>query len=235
MRAAVFGRQLILVDGEFVGCNVGYNFFSEHENGAVDCLVERLNRNTCIWINNEIKPGLLHDRNVRKKLKSDKLLADVWKDTPFKNSMLMASMPFVKREITIDNDVLKDKFKTLLLSDGDYTMIALAPHFTFQCKIGMRRKFNECEFFDCNDFQRYTSNIGYHFHAERLEVQPGAEVTAAWSESGIILFFKDAIIANLFCSALRAGSLALVEQENRLFKDRGCCFINLQAAYKSRV
>lgn len=232
MRAAVFGRQLITVNNEFVGCNIGYNYYSEHENDSVECLRERLNRNTWIYLDNEIKPGLRHKANVNRRVNKDKVLMGRWKNTPFCDDILMPSMPYYRREITIKNDDLKGEYNTFLLDDENYTLLALAPHFTLQKKLGMRKIFNEGEFFNLEDYQKYMHNLGYHFYANNQNVVTGADITGTWSADGVIMFFKNGLIVDSFCEALKSGNIALVKEEKRLFKDRGCCFINLDAAYK---
>lgn len=233
MRAAVFGRQLITVNNEFIACNIGYNYYSEHENDAVECLRERLNIDTCIHIDSEIKPGLRHKANVNKKVNKDKVLMGRWKNTPFCDDILMPSMPYYRREITIKNDDLKGEYHTFLLDDGDYTLLSLAPHFTLQKKLGMRKIFSEGEFFYLPDYQNYRHNLGYYFYANNQKVRTGEDVTGTWADDGVIMFFKSNAIVDSFCEALKAGNIALVKEEKRLFKDRGCCFINLEAAYRT--
>lgn len=239
MRAAVFGRELLVADNQFIAVNLGYNYYNEHEGNAAMRLKEYLNRETEAYVQRTVKPGLLKMRNVNKKLQEDVVKMQRWKNTPFCTCMLRSSLPVYRREIIINNEPISDKFSKFILVDGEYSLLVLNPMVDFEYwerQYGTKRTFTEGHFFNCNDYQNFNNNMGYIMDVARGRKLNDTTIRAAgtWGEDGAMIFFQDRNIADSFCEALKAGNMALVAQENRILKDRGCCFINLDSAYAPR-
>ena len=161
-----------------------------------------------------------------------------YKHTPFKRHIINPQIPLIEREITIDNTRIKttySKYKKFLLKDGQtYTQVvtATASYLLNRYKEA-KTTCAESDVLYMPDYQSNNFNTGWILNGSPPEPKYD-EFAGAWDNSnGFMILFEDPEIANEFIAAIRRGVVAMVNEERRLFKDRGLSFIVLDKAYKN--
>jgi hypothetical protein len=229
MRTGIKGVQQVFNSKKvLIGLNLGYNFCAEHENGTKQ-LVDNLNKDCTVNMAKaqENQSKLVKAETKYKKLaKKDIEAVSKWKNTPFGEYVLKPSIPIYYRPVTINNDVIKHEYSTLLLDNGDYFLFIASYGFTIDCwkdTLGKKRIFTEKDFFNVADYQLTFTNTRQEF-------------LGAWASDGFMFLVKrdikgENIIASIE-SAIKNGNLAVVGEERRVFTDRGCCLLILDRAYQ---
>lgn len=102
-RAGVYGREIRLLDttSTLLGINLGYNFYTEHENGTHE-LVERINSNPEtkeLSLNEWNSLSGIKEMNRLKKAKNKALkIKERWKACPYYEYMIQSNASIFKRE-----------------------------------------------------------------------------------------------------------------------------------------
>lgn len=260
MRPAVYGLQYVANSrGEFVGLNLGYNFYVEHEHG-VDGLVRTIN-NT-IDMPDDLREGMkeVYSGQVSSITQATKIITKVrrlqkkaqkelgsarkkWGRTPFGNYIISPVANIFKREIIIDNTEIQKLHSKFLTCNGKYTLLNLGDVYTkeyWHKKFGNRKKFTEEDFLYMGDYSIATNSDNFGLQLARargqdLGVNNQAKFAGAWGDNGILLLINKDMgkCAEQIIDAIVSGNLAIVYQESRLMKDRGCILIDLDKAYRS--
>jgi len=222
MRPGVFGNTINMDGSRFIGLNVGYNDHKEHESSAVR-LVDNINRSV------DIKRGLV---GLSREAKMDINKMDRWKNTMFRYNILHPKVELYQRDIEIrHND--KD-LSTKILNDADYKMLLLGPKFTlnnYKNYLGQRRVFAESDIFNMED---YAIDLGIACHTELNKVR------GSWGIDGMLILIeksnmgKSTVVPTIEKS-LKAGSLAIINNEPRLKVYKGCYLVCLDEAYKTMI
>lgn len=237
MRPTVFGRQIAYRGNEFIGLSLGYNYYCEHEgSNEVYGLLQ--------GINNSFSNAkeIAECRNVFK-LRSMSKKVNRWRSTPYRSSIIRPNKSIYVKRITIDNSDVKE-YSSFLTENGKYTLILIPTDFAtieyFDKKLGTRRKFSEPELFCMEDYQHVSSSSsgmvirGYLYD----NTQKPNELCGNWGSDGIMILVKNDgkyhDIDEQIVKAIHNGNMALVYEEQRLFKDGRCCLINLEALYRPR-
>lgn len=101
MRPTVYGRQLVYSPkGEFCGCNLGYNFYAEHEEGTLD-LVRGLNSDTSKVVRKIQESGvsmLRANSKFKKIMKENEKKIARWRSTPFKDYVLAPHVNYLVKK-----------------------------------------------------------------------------------------------------------------------------------------
>lgn len=240
-RPTVYGKEVrINSQGKCVGINLGYNFYSEHEGDTVG-IVQSCNNEDLRWISLLSCAGYKECRKEITKLKRQRKLNEKlvsrWNNTPFRDHVFMPSVSSMLRMIVIDNSAVRQKYSNVLLNDGHYYLLAIGEGFTsemWEKKFGRRKTVSEEDIFYMPDYQRLGSNLGYLLNNGYHIAQVG-NFGACWAIHSNYLFIvlpaEQKSYLEDIQSALKAGTLACVPCEQRLFRDRGCCLIDLETAY----
>lgn len=253
-RAGVYGRGIKFIDSttSLLGINIGYNFYTEHEQGTEE-LIECINTHRQIpnltlseWHSPKgIKEQLKLKRADNKALR----LKERWKNCPYYEYMISANVNMFRREIIIDNSAPDYPYQNRLLANGNYTYMEIGYNFSpdsWKKKFGARRKFKESELIYAQDYNNSSiinrTNPGLFYHALKYGEVPSIHqdipVSGTWMSGGnyISLFInndslKGADVANQLENIIRSGNLAVVPEQEKLFSDRGCILMNLDAMY----
>lgn len=252
MRPGVYGRQSVLdKEGNLVGINIGFNFFSEHENGT-EGLVFNLNNDHSGIVNRICKKGRteigpLHMIKYNRELQREINQIAKWKNTPYKNLVLLPSTQYTYKNIEIRNSNIANKYDTFLLQDGEYELLLLHTFMEgmrLKEKLGKRRIFSEEDLFYMPDYNdSIQNNIGYQLnkHIVAQIKEPEVHLAGSWdgTHGVLIIYKKDKNNSNnsleKLIKALEKGNLAITDYEGRMFKLKGCSLIDLEAAYKPRI
>ena len=247
MRAALFSRQIITDnDDKIIGINIGYNFYAEHECGT-DALVANINTNRLKDIQALMDCASLIERHkvkksIEKRQKANKMALKRWENTPFNGYVLLPSVQYFTHKIIINNDSIKDKYNVFLTDNSNYTMLYIGNGIDneyWHKKFGNKRTLTEKDIFYMEDYQSTLLNTGYILAGRPRvgEMQQSKTLIGQWagSDRGIMILMKNDDYIQDIISALKRGSIAVVPEERRLFKDRGCCLIDLDAAYRPRL
>lgn len=236
MKPGVFGREVIMLGTKFRGINIGYDYVDEHEGGTILKLVETLNERAKKDIEEEHeKQGFFKSLFAPKKMKTDITAISKWGDTPYRFYVVMPSVPYIRKEIVIDNKPIKRKYNHFLLDDGEYTFLSFDEHVksareNWESVYGYKTVFTEADWFYMPFYQKLESKTGYIVDTVNGKVptisDPG--VAGQWSSRGFQLFIANKRLADAFCETLEKGNLAIVDTVEHVFQGRGCCFINLE-------
>lgn len=134
-RAGVYGREIRLLDNTstLLGINLGYNFYTEHENGTHE-LVEWINRNTEtkeLSLNEWNSLKGIKEMNRLKKAKNKALkIKERWRDCPYYEYMIQSNASIFKREIIIDNTPIQNQYQNFLTTNGNYTYLEIGRNYT---------------------------------------------------------------------------------------------------------
>ena len=253
-RPGVYGRELKLTpDGHFLGCNIGFNFFSEHEHDTLG-EVEGLN-NGCKPIDIELLKMLGADKTQIKRLKAyikeynSKLTTQLkmFGATPFAQYLLHPCCNIISREVRINNNPIKDKYDKFLTINGDYTFIQIGGNIdAIKNKLKSKTSFTERDFLYMEDYARGSSSTNIRFMQGLASGQIHSRdnnfchVCGSWgTNSGIvILVYRDEHTRDVgkeLVEAVKNGYVGCVSALPTVFSNRGCCLINLEEAYRPRL
>lgn len=233
-RPGVFGKQLVTNGGNFIGINIGYNYFCEHEGGTEEL---------CDFMNE-----LRKYRGISGSLKLKRIAKEPlrYKDTPFGNYMLLPVVTYFRCAVLINNDDLK--YRTRLMHNGVWDMLYLGTsgsiRYFFHKLYEHRQKINgelfpmtEADLFYMEDYNNLSSvNFGFA-RAGQPGVPSGSGIVGCWGSSDDYLYLGvsrdlvDCDVMSQLIVALKAGHLAICPEERRLFADRGCCLVDVAAVY----
>lgn len=235
MKPGVFGREIIMLGTKFMGFNIGYDYVNEHEGGTILKLVQSLNdrakKNVEETCNKSFFKSLFVSRKVDKEIES----ISKWDDTKYRYYVVMPSVPYVRKEIVINNKLIRKKYTNFLLEDGEYTFLSFDEHVmeareNWENIYGYKTEYTESDWFYMPYYQKVESKTGYIVDSVNgkapMMTTPG--VAGQWSSRGFQLFIEDKRLADAFCETLANGNLAIVDSVEHLFQSKGCCFINLE-------
>jgi len=231
MRLAVVGNQIKMHSNRFIGLNIGFNY--DDREGDVDRLVQDINSRVVI------KRGLT---GASRQDKQDFKKMQCWRNTPYGNNILHPRVEIYKRNIEIrHND--KD-LSSRILNDAEYIMLLMGTEYPmdmYKRHIGQKRIFSESDMMDMMDMKEYSKEGVQSNSYEAVNKINRREnyLRGSWGGYGgmmIIMLQRDDISEGLIIptieKSLKCGSLALIDSEPRLFKQRGCILICLDEAYK---
>ena len=244
-RPTIYGKE-IRVDNEdnCIGINIGYNFYSEHE-GDTRCIVDKLNKELPRSLTFLKTLGTLRYRKeikqISKEIEKNEKAISIWKNTPFIDSVLVPTTRTWLKMVVIDNSEVRTNYTNVLLQDGHYYLLIIGnglTHEYWEQKFGKKKTVSEKDLFYMEDYQRMCRNTGYILN-NGCRLQQQNNFAASWSltDDAIMILLPEQQKHYLedIQTALKNGYLACVTQEPRMFKDRGCCLINLEAAYRPRL
>lgn len=221
-RPTVYGKQLVVRNGRFIGINIGYNFYMEHECGTEE-ICDDMNR---LW---EYKG--IGGKMVLRKLAKEPLR---YKDTPFGKYMLLPNVAFVRWTAVIDNS--QCEFQARLMQDGVWDMLYIGVESSLGSIMKRKHKFigNKGYYYlgEANIFYMQDYNVG-----DATRIQNDTGIVGSWGSGcdyillGIMRGYTTCDVLSQISLALRAGHLAVCPGDNRLFYDRGCCIVDVQAGY----
>lgn len=240
MRPTIFGKQVVTRNGILCGVNLGYNFYTEHERGIND-LLTTLNNNLTENYVASFKDKLAFDKKVR----ADNRKMNKFRSTPFKNCIVRPSTRYIRREIIINNDELKNRYCSLMLENTNYTLLVFGSRGILDVygkKLEGKRKFSEADFMYVPDYNLGLSpNIGAILSGKSTCKDIGigtisTVLSSSWDNTGFLIFIKkDSIYSSIpdnIENNLKAGGLALVSETAGLFRDRGLGLVFLDNMYK---
>lgn len=254
-RPTVYGKEIVMDSGEFVGINLGYNFYTEHEHGTGKIVLnnwnglrEHITKSSVYGMMFWRCPYVTGCTTVRQATKQAKRLQKEalekearWKDTPFANNMLPCCTPYMKREIVINNASIKDQHDTFQTTDGIYILLRIGEDGLEWDKYhGNASFFTEDELQYMNDYQGRAkmNNFGLGL-AQFMGNAPQSgnpDFAASWSNNDnvIQIIFPKQLehIADSIVETLKAGNLAVTYGEKMNYKDRGLCLTDLEAVYR---
>lgn len=244
-RPGVFGRELILnSNGRFVGCNIGYNFYSEHEHGLGS--ITKSLMDTARPTDIRFLRMFCNDKKVIASVKKDNKVkikalkeSSKWVNTPFGDRVLPRMCAADKKEIHISNTPIKDKYGKFLTVNGDYSAVLIGGTFDKYYKaVASGKTLSEDEILYMPDYAGGSSVENLGFLCAGMPRQDFfVPVCGSWQGGSIpilVLINRDKgsrNAGNEIMNALRSGNLAVIDGDARLFKDRGLCLIDLEALY----
>lgn len=249
MRPALYSSQLVLQNGEFIGYNLGYNFYCEHEHDTKE-IVQSLNMkadfNMRLAVQAEKLGPIKSAIKLGKIQKKSEALMQRFKNTPFGNYILHPYTQVYIRNIRINNKKLREqnKYNKYLLKDTDYIMIdiedGICMYYTKK-NFANKKVFTEEDIFYMGDYNCDTScNPGLQLSGQQRNLREyeceRIGILGAWGSHGIRIMIDKRLgqaeeIAKSIEEALKRGALAIVYQEPRLFRDRGCGIVIVDRAY----
>lgn len=244
MRPTVFGKQLVCRGKEFIGLNLGYNFYVEHEGDTLTLVQQLRLRKESLGLMKFLGASGAQLRAADKKFKEEQTVIKRFRACPYANYMVGKYTQYNKRKISIDNSSIVSKYGTLQTRNMEYVFLSIGSTFNtedWNKRFGSRRKFTEEDFMYMPDYQHssFMSNQGYMLRNGAKASSQFTCLCAAWSCSGDSLFFmlpaEYEWVVDGVVKALTSGTLAIVNQEPRLFNDYGCCLVDVEAAYRPRV
>lgn len=238
-RPTIYGKELrINNQNKCIGINLGYNFYSEHEDDTLN-IVQSCNNNDLLTIKmiQSLAPikYMKEISKLKKQRKINEKIISRWNNTPFKDYVFMPNVNSILRMIVIDNSDVRKKYNTVLLDDGHYYMLSIGNSITtetWEKRFGKKKTMSEEDIFYMPDYQGLCRNTGYIIN-NGYNLTSRRNFGASWASHLdnliIVLPAEQKSYLEDIQSALKAGALACVYQESRMFKDRGCCLINLDA------
>ena len=243
-RPTVYGKEIrVDNDNTCVGINIGYNFYCEHEGDTI-CIVENLN-NISYRNLNFLKTlgGIRYVREINKlskQLKKNEKIVSRWKNTPYVGHVFFPTTPTWLKMVVIDNSEVRTKYKNVILDDGHYYLLVIGTGFTseyWEKKFGTKKTVSEKDLFMIEDYQGLCRNTGYLLNnGQGLKQENNFAASWSLSDNTIMILLPEQKKSYLedIVKALKEGNLGCIQQEPRMFKDRGCCLIDLEAAYRPR-
>lgn len=240
MRPAIFGTEVKTAGNRFIGVNLGYNFLREYDS-VIPSLVNNLNREV---VQNKGIFGL------SAKDKKDIGLMLRYQNTPFKDGILHPRLETYVRNIEIRHGNRDLSYR--LLDNDEYVMFGIMNSRTrkmYTDAIGSKRIFQESDLICMSDYQpdMLLNNRDYRFRFRSgdISVSRNGEnhllhsntYRALYSTGGFMFImrrgtFSEQVIIPTLEKSLKSGSLAIAGEEPRLFREKGCCIICLDEAYK---
>lgn len=233
VKASLYGREIALDRYKrFIGINLGFSYIPEH-NDNIKQIARGINQNTL---------SLYNGNNLKNKMRLHKevTLLKRFKNTPFGETVLCFSTPYLRREIIIDNSSIKDKYNTFTLENGEYIILYIGNmnKEAWHNQFGNRRKFTEEEILYMKDYQ-HTGNTVTEADIQYEKMMYGnTNFVGAWSTdaNNIIIIEKKYIspsghTIDDIIDSLTKAKIGLAFNERRIFKDRGLQLIDLDMAY----
>lgn len=222
----VYDRQ-----GIFVGVNIGYNFFAEH-NVDASTIVREINKDDSllyISLAKSHKSQIQISRQLKKVAKEDEKKLRLTMNCPFAGYVVKSSANVYTRTIMVDNTDIMGKYTRFHLLNGKYDLFLMSygPYFThYADRFKNRKVMSEDEIFYMPDYNQDLIAM--------TSSQP-LDFAGAWDARGVMILFKHdddkPDLAEDLADCVKRGYLAMVSGEQRMFKDRGCCLIELDRAY----
>lgn len=232
-RPTVHGKELVVKNGEFIGLNLGFNFYFEHEEGTQG-IVQHMNM---------LRSGFElwgYNSKINKKInKEKKAIYKKWGNSEFMGYIVLPSVNYLRREIIIDNTEIRDKYRNFQTVDGEYTLLWIGNNWTsdvWNKKWGNRRKFREDELLYMPDYQSSLIRPDFTLNGER-KPELSSLICGAWSSGDgnvMILVRKIKARVNIverLTNALKRGDLAILPDLQGVFKEHGCLLVNLQSLH----
>ena len=240
-RPTVYGKE-IRIDNQnrCIGINLGYNFYCEHEGDTLG-IVESCNNVNLrqLHLLSSLAPIQYRKEitKLKKQIKSDEKFIKRWNNTPFADHVFMPSTYSLLKMVVIDNSAIRQKYSNIFLNDGHYYLLSIGNGITpdvWEKKFGTKKTVSEEDLFYMQDYQGLCRNTGYILN-NGFNLTQQLNFGASWATHNsyllVVLPAEQKSYLEDIQSALKAGNLACVQYEPRMFKDRGCCLINLEAAY----
>lgn len=243
MRPTLFGKEIHTYQDKFLGINLGYNFYAEHEY-HIEEIPARLNNYSIVSGSMDMiyRRTIGQTIQLKRKISAQNKVVARWDNTPFKDKVLYPCTIYTKREVIIDNTGIQNKYNRFLTNNGNYTLLylGLTPE-SWRKHHGDRRKFTEEELLYMSDYNTDMSvNIGFMTKGRNKIVKDNIGFAAAWQGGmhEIMLLVSSEVestkhIVEGIISAIKKGSLAVVQEEGRLFSDRGLILLDLENCYNS--
>jgi hypothetical protein len=180
---------------------------------------------------------------VIKTTNKENKLVDRWKNTPFKGKVVRPTAQVMIKNITIDNSSLEKQGVTQLLHNGDYVMLYLSDSVNIEFwknRLGKKRIFSEDQLLNMKEYNNASHNDNVEYMLSMRKVNnsniSNIPIVGQWAQDGVMIFFEKEgcpaeMIVNDITDAIKRGCLAIVPEEMRIFKDRGCSLIILDKAY----
>ena len=255
-RPGVYGRELKLSpDGHFLGCNLGFNYFAEHEQGTIGevnainmgCRPLDLRTLRLMGANRvKMKEAKAYIKEYKKKSENQMRM---FGNTPYSSYLINPCCSVFKREIVISNNTIKDKYSKFLTCNGEYTFIQIGGD-TNRAKEKLRSKkqFTEEDLLYMPDYaivKNQFNNYGLMRGMVEGEITSKddypCQVCGSWgTNSGIVvLIYRDESMHTKdtgaeLVEAVKKGYIACIPELHQIFSRRGCCLINLEEAYRPR-
>lgn len=255
-RPGRFGRELKLdSNGAFIGLNLGYNFFCEHEAGVEGIvrsirfgshLTKRAVKNT-MHMANFCGASKEQKKQIKAECKKKLELAEKaevcykkWSDTKLAPYMLLADTGYFVRQIRVNNNNLQ--LAGLMLHNGDYSYIGLGGNGSISHiskKFENKIVFSEDELLYTPDYTHgaSTSNFGYtRAMASGKDLSsdnpPACGAWQSGSDFITILIDRSAEgckdLHKQIIDLLKSGNMCCLSQCEMVFKDRGCILMDAQ-------
>lgn len=238
-RPGVYGRELIVAEnGDFLACNIGYNFYAEHEAGTAS-IVEGMNRTVMQSLDYSMSFREIGKR--KKAIKNGIKKMKRFESTPYGAFVLHPCVDVYKHEIKIRKECAGG-----IMPKGDYSVLQIGFRaYTLQDLIN--RKGNdicEADLMYMPDYRGGASIQNFGFMKSILKgniIYRNANVFGSWMDGGTFPVrvyinrgehFRD--IGSQIVSALKNGSLAIVPELPGICSDRGCILCDLDALYMPR-
>jgi len=245
MRPTVYGKEIRVDNNDkCVGINIGYNFYAEHE-GDTCSIVENVNNKFYSNLNLLKALGRFKNRQeinkLNKQLKCNEKLISRWNNTPFVGHVFFSTTPFWLKMIVINNSEVRKKYNNVILEDGHYYLLVIGDRInadSWENKFGTKKTVSEDDLFCMRDYQGLSRNTGYLLNnGSSLKKENNFAASWSLSDNTIMILLEESKKNYLedMVNALKSGNLACVQYEPRIFKDRGCCLIDLENAYRPRV
>lgn len=249
-RPTVFGKEIVVdKENKIVGINIGYNFYAEHE-GDTGIIVQNMNKKLYMQLSMMQAAGALRYRKqikqITKQIKNNEKLMSKWSLTPYKGYVFAPTTSSMLKMIIINNSEIKQKYINFMLQDGRYYMLVIGDGLTpeyWEKRFGAKKTVSEADIFDMSDYQSTFARSPYKLrNCDKVTKIQGDNFGAAWalgnSYSNYLMVVmpedKKSYLEDIQ-KALKNGDLACVTQDRKLFSDRGCCLIDLDAAYRPRI
>lgn len=253
-RPTVFGKEIVVDnDNKVIGINLGYNFYAEHE-GDTGIIVNNMNKKLYMQLSMmQAAGGIRYRKQIKqltKQIKNNEALMGKWSLTPFKGYVFAPTTNSMLKMIVINNSEIKKKYNNFMLQDGRYYLLVIGDGLTpeyWEKRFGTKKTVSEADLFDMTDYQStFCGNKPYILNiksaSKTVRVAHNDCFAAAWalgnSYSNYLMIAisedKKSYLEDIQ-KALKNGDLACVTQDRKIFSDRGCCLIDLDAAYRPRA
>lgn len=253
-RPGKVGRELKLdSNGNFIGLNIGYNFYCEHESG-VEGVVGRIRSGS--HLDKKQVKSMMHmisfmgaNKEQKKQAKAEckkglevsenaEVLYQRWHNTELAPYMLLADTGYFVRQIRVNNNDLQ--LSGLMLHNGDYTYIGLGGTGSINHiskKFEGKTVFREDELLYTPDYTYglSTQNFGYMravASGKKLNIDY-SPVCGAWQSGSDyinVLIDRSAEgckdLHKQIIEILKSGNLCCLGYCEGVFKDRGCILMD---------
>lgn len=221
MRAGIYGSEIIIDDGNFIGVNLGYNYYAEHE-CDLKCLVEKYNRKD--------SSQSAKDKEIKKK----------YKDSWVKDYILNPDTTgLIKRTIVFDNSK-PDYYDNYLSRHGEYLAMYIGKKDTYEYSywnktLVSNKVYREDELIQMSDYARKIEDKSQsRLITGNLHICHEPDLIGLWTgtDTDILLMIRKdrddwKILVDGITNALHDCNLAVVNGIQNVFKDRGLILIDV--------